>query len=413
MLPDARASARSWWDKVAWAVWLAALAAVVGRVLWTTDAWQSVYPVYHLAGQNWRAGNSLYVLPEDTAGKHWYRYSPAVAALMAPLSLFPERVGSVLWRLLIVAVYLGGCAWWIRRIMPQPPGPGQIGTFFLLIAPLSLGSLNLGQANVLVIGLLLATMAAICERRWPLAAGCSAVAGFFKLYPLALALLLGILYPRRFLPWLVVAVALGLALPFAVQQPDYVVNTYHDWFRALQQVNYVEWFSHPPKRDLRLLLRVSGFELSHTAYMAIQLAGAVGCAALCTALRRLAWPEQRLRLFTFALATCWMVLLGPGIESCTYILIAPPLAWLLLDSFREPAAAVDRALLLGSYGLLLATTVATWFPHGAEIVHGRAVHPVAALLLLAALLLREFRWFNHSRSEQSLALDGAVAVRAA
>lgn len=408
-----KASRRNAWEKVAWAVWLVALLAILGRVLFTAKDWQSVYPVYHTAADNWRAGNSLYLLVGDTVAKPWYRYSPTIAPLLSPFSLLPEKIAGLLWRLLNVVVYLSAFAWWLRAAAPRSLGRSETAVLFLLIVPLSLGSLNLAQANVLLIGLLLATVAASAEGRWPLAAGCSALAASLKIYPLALGLLLAVAYPRRLLPWLLAALLFALVLPFAFQDPLYVAAQYADFLRMLTQSNQVGWLGAPGNRDLRLLLSVVGVAPSQGVYLALQLGSAAACAALCLALIRLSWPPKRLLTCLLALAVCWMVLFGPGIESCTYILIAPTLAWTLLDTLVEPTFAAARALVLSSYGLFLAAIVANWFPNGTQAVHAYGLHPLGAVLLLGAVALQEYRWFTRSRSERQSSADLIAVARAA
>src|SRR5262249_57832635 len=84
------------------------------------------------------------------------------------------------------------------------------------------------------------------------------------------------------------------------------------------------------------------------------------------------------------LACCWMTLLGPATESCTYVLLAPGLAWWLLEARRERRARAAQGLLWASYGLLLAAQCTAWLPWGREL-HNLGIHPAAALLFLATL----------------------------
>src|SRR5262249_17144648 len=52
-----------------------------------------------------------------------------------------------------------------------------------------------------------------------------------------------------------------------------------------------------------------------------------GCALLCLAGRWRSWPRRTLLLVVLTLGSCWMILCGPATESCTYVLLAPVLAW--------------------------------------------------------------------------------------
>src|SRR5207237_312863 len=116
---------------------------------------------------------------------------------------------------------LGAFGWWCRSMLGPFTG-SRASLLFLLMLPLAVGSLNNGQSNALVLGLLLTTVTGAATERWGLAASCTALATLFKLYPIALGLLMAATFPRRFAGRLVLALLVGLALPFALQQPHYV-----------------------------------------------------------------------------------------------------------------------------------------------------------------------------------------------
>ena len=101
------------WTVAAWAV---AVLAVCGRASLSEND-HSVYPVFAKAGRDWLAGEDLY---RDR--QHPYRYSPCVAAALAPLSLLPDWAGGVLWRLLNAGALLAGLAVWVR-VVPSTATP--------------------------------------------------------------------------------------------------------------------------------------------------------------------------------------------------------------------------------------------------------------------------------------------------
>jgi hypothetical protein len=383
-------------------LWLGTLLLVCGRGLVAARA-HSVYPIFAGAARHWLAGANLYQPTEEP-----YRYSPLVAVLLVPFSLLPDGLGGVAWRLLNAGVFLGAVGWWSRAVFG--PGSGSRQTLlFLLILPLSVGSLNNGQSNALVVGLLLAAVASVSSGRWRLAAGCTALATLFKLYPIAVGLLLAVAYPRRFAGRLVLALALGLALPFALQEPRYVQSQYAGWLYQLQtdhrQNLPVElWY-----RDFRLLCHSCGVPLGDSGYAAVQLLAAAGIAAVTVAGRRAGWDRQRLLRTSFALACCWMTLLGPATESCTYILLAPALAGALLDGWRGPWWL--RGGLLAGYGLLVAAQVAVWFPFGRQ-VHTAGPQPMGALLAFLCLLAAEgiLPFMRRARSASDFAVEGRAAA---
>src|SRR5262245_49755812 len=197
-LPPLRKGGRGFapWEKWAVAAWVLVIGVAALRAL----AWprtHSVYPIFAQAARNWQEGQPLYAQAAPTAGA-WdvFRYSPLVAAALTPLSWLPDPAGGVLWRLINAGALLGGIFWFSRAVLLVFAG-NRRGLLFLLVLPLAAGNLNNGQSNPLVLGLVLGAVAAAAERRWNLSAGCLALGCLFKIYPLAVGLLLVVVYPRR------------------------------------------------------------------------------------------------------------------------------------------------------------------------------------------------------------------------
>lgn len=86
-----------------------------------------------------------------------------------------------------------------------------------------------------------------------------------------------------------------------------------------------------------------------------------------------------------------MTLFGLSTESATYMLLAPVLAWALLEAWLEPQPFAMRAILVCSYVLLVGTQVAGWFPGMAQQVRSLGPQPFAALLLFGCLLFVALR----------------------
>jgi hypothetical protein len=374
---------------VAVAVWAILLLVINVRVI-LSPLRNSVLPIFTTASQRWLIGENLYGPMEQYDS---FRYSPLVAVLLIPFGSLPIGVAGVIWRLANGFIFLGGLAWWLRAACPGPVSRGQRAFLFLLIIPLSAGSLNNGQCNPLVIGLLLATMAAVATERWNLAAGCVALACFFKLYPLAIGLLLVASYPRRFAPRLALALGIGFLLPFFLQRPDYVMEQYANWLHHLTTYDRGAMPLRLQYSDLRLLCRVWLWPIGPSAYLAAQLLGAAGCAALCVAVRTSAWPVRQQLALVLGLGCCWMLLLGPATESCTHILLAPSLAWALLESGDESRGL--RLFWWFGYGLLLAAGISCWFPNGA-ILHDLAIQPLAVLVIFLSLVFQAGQRFWRS-----------------
>jgi Glycosyltransferase family 87 len=383
MLPNTNTTPKvwSWVTRLALGSWALVILIVGVRVLLMPRS-MTVYPIFAEAARNWWAGVDLYLL---VPGLDIYRYSPFVTVLFTPFSWFPDRLGGLVWRLLNGAVYLGAFSWWLRTLLPQATGRTQRAMLFLLIVPLSIGSLNNGQSNPLVLGLLLAGTSAVQLERWNLGSAAVALACLFKVYPIAVGLLLALIHPRRFMGRFLLCLALGLALPFLFQQPNYVAAQYASWWQHLSTEDRTalpldDWY-----RDLRLLCSVWGIPLSARLYLAVQLMSAAGIAAVCLAGRRAGWDGRRLLLTLLALACCWMTVLGPAAESSTYILLAPSLAVSVWLAVREREFGFAGIGIFLAYGLFTLIQLAVWFPFRKQI-HNLGLHPLAGMLYLSCLL---------------------------
>src|SRR5262249_32951527 len=158
--------------------------------------------------------------------------SPLVAGLLVPISFLPVILSSPLWVLLNAAVLLAALFYWQRAVSATR---FSFAILALLVLPLALASLHNGQCNSLVIGLVIAGVAAAAGERWNWATFFIALATFLKLYPVAVGLLLVALYPRKLAVRMAIALGLGVLLPFLMQHPAYVLHQYGDWVAYLQK----------------------------------------------------------------------------------------------------------------------------------------------------------------------------------
>jgi hypothetical protein len=368
-----------WLPRLALAVWIGVILIIGVRVLLSPRS-MTVYPIFAEAARRWWAGANLYLPSAEV-----YRYSPLVTTFFTPFAFLPDRLGGFLWRLFNAAVYLGAFSWWIRTMLPQAASGAHQAVLFLLILPLSIGSLNNGQSNPLVLGLLLGGVAAVQRERWKLAGACVALATLFKVYPIAVGLLLAVIHPRRFAGRFAIFLALGLGLPFLLQDPIYVAEQYASWWRHLATEDRTalpldDWY-----RDLRLVCYVWGSPLSTQLYQAIQLVTALGIATICVVGRWAGWEELRLLMILLALACCWMTVLGSTAESSTYMLLAPSLAVSVWLAYQERDFRLEHIGLFCAYSLFTLTQLAVWFPFRKQ-VHNLGLHPVAGLLYFSCLV---------------------------
>jgi hypothetical protein len=383
-------SAAEFWFRVMLGTWIVLCVLMCVRSYVVVHR-NSVYPIFSDAARNWVAGKNLYDEHFLAVGLDQYRYSPIVTVGLVPLSLLPDSVGNVVWRLVNMLIYFGGFAWFCRDVFPGRAriGFGGAALLGLGLLPVSLASLNNGQANPLLIGMMLIGAAAVARERWNLAAVALAVPVLFKIYPIAVALLLVTLYPRR-LGWrLGAALAAGLVLPFLFQRPDYVAGQYGEWFTYLAQ----EDRSHRPLtdsyRDFLLLLRWLDWTPSHRVYQLIQLGTAAGLAALTLWRGRSAAARADVLRGTLDLGCCWIILFGPATENCTYILLGPTLALAGWDAWRAGRPVWTRAALTAIVCIFAGAAIIIALPGGRNVAY--LLNPLAALLLFAQRLLSPVR----------------------
>src|SRR5207244_11499934 len=135
-----------------------------------------------------------------------------------------------------------------------------------------------GQANVVMLSALLFGLAAASADHWNKAAAWFAFATLVKGYPLALALLIAALRPRRFFLRYAVALALGLLLPFVAQRPDIVIEQYVSWLAHLRDSTVI---MRERLRTLEHLLSIYGYPVSAEVFQLIQLVAGLAMLGLC------------------------------------------------------------------------------------------------------------------------------------
>lgn len=360
----------------------------------------SVYPIFSHAARTWLASENPY------AGDRWpeldfYRYSPTVAALLIPFGLMPDALGGTVWRLVGIGVLLWAFAWWRRRVLPggESFSSRQNAVLWLMILPLSVASLHNGQANTLVIGLLLAGIAGAADRRWTFSAICVALACLFKVYPIAVALLLVVVYPRQFTWRFLAAMVAGLVFPFLCQSPTYVWQTYQTWIDHLWGDDRKTNPLNITYRDLWLLFRLY-LPIERTTYYAIQLGTAAGAGAICLAGRIWGNSERRQLLILTLLGTTWMMLCGPATESCTFVMLAPAPAWVTFDAFNAPRSIWTRLAIVAIVPLFVARPLVALVPGCHDLSY--ALQPLGALLFGGLVLLAQVpQMFAKARSKES------------
>lgn len=393
------------WERIAWAGWIGTLLFICIRSLLLPNA-KTVYPIWSSTSRVWWSGGELYAPYRDVSLPDGFRYSPTFPILTTPFAYLSDTVGGVFWRCCCTLLYALAVSSWIRAVVPVPLSREQKAFLFFLLLPLSIQSLGNGQANFLVISLLLLTIVAVKNGRWNWASSLVALAFACKLYPLALGLLLVVLYPKP-LWWRVPAAMLTvLAVPFLTHQPAYVLDQYHKWYLVLLTDDRSASASDNMYRDLWLLIRNLKVPIARLTYEGVQVLSGAAVALLCWGRQRSGWPERQLLNSTLALGTVWMMLLGPATESCTFILLAPSLAWSFVEVRCARGWRWRRGFLFASGGLFLLAVLAGAFPNAAQL-HALGMHPLGTLCYLF-YLLTEPRPCSVGASAMPLTLESAA-----
>jgi hypothetical protein len=396
------------WNKVAWVVWTVVLVAVILRPLLLSHRGTS-FDTYQLAGSRWLHGENVY--------SQWmgFVYSPVVAAFFAPFAWIPAPLANILWRVLNTALLLGGLAAVLKTHLFAGITEKNFGILYLLLVPLAVGNIDISQANPLVEGLLLLAIAAVCTERWNSAAICVAIATYFKIYPIAVGLLICVIAPRRFSWRMLIALILLLLVPFVFQHWSYVSSQYQAWINTRTSDDRRQWPVEKLPLDLWFLIHwVWHLPIPPKVYSLIQLGTAGALALFCAVQTWRGWAKNRILIGLFCLVSIWMTLCGPATESYTYLILAPAMILALVHAFETRQPPLLRALVSAAYILqLLAATRASFLPHFKSF-WALSVLPLSALLFMAYALLwlfnnplwSEARQFRPSRGEPQ---DGAFA----
>ena len=387
--PNDASKTTSFWNIAAWAVWTIALIVLVARPLLLSQRGTS-FDTYNIAGSHWLHGESMYT--------QWmgFVYSPLIAAFFAPFALLPTPIANILWRLINAAALLGGLAALLRSKVFASIEPQRNGIAYLFMVPLALGNIDISQANPLVAGLIMLAIAAVYTERWNWAAFCMTIATLFKIYPLAVALLICIISPRRFAWRFFIALFLLSLLPFLFQNWSYVSQQYHAWIATRIADNRRNWPVEKLPLDLWFVVHwLLHLPISQKAFTLIQFGSAAAIATFCAYSVWTRWSPNRVLIGLFCLSAVWMTLCGPATESYTYMLLATPAVLALLESMH-----LDQLFWIRFWVWLavclqfLAVLRASFMPHFKPFWI-LAILPISALIFLGyclAWLLNDAYW---------------------
>jgi hypothetical protein len=369
-------------SRIAWIAWAVALIALVLR--FSAGGSHRVYAFndYMGAGSHWIHGEDLY--------GNWrgFIYSPIVAAFFVPFAILPPVIAYILWLLFNVSVFLGGLAELLQSRIVSDFDRASTALIYLLLLPCAVGNLDVGQANPLVVGLLMFAIAAVHGERWNIAALCIALATFFKIYPVAVGMLICVIAPRRFAWRLLLALLVLSVTPYLFQHWSWVTEQYRVWITTRASDNRLNYPTKYMPIDLWFLLHtIAHFPIPAWIYTLIQVITGGLVALFSTWGLWKSWDFRRALCGQFFLVSIWMTLCGPATEAHTYLLMAPALVVALVKAFHDRQPVLLRTIVLGAFFFQLV--------HASRInylVHNKSEwvfvpQPLSALLFLVYCLL--------------------------
>lgn len=345
----------------------------------------SGFAPYLRAANRWIEGSAIYSFTPNKG----FVYSPFAAVCYLPFAIVPPYLGSILWRALSVGILLAGASRLLKSGTYAHIPERLRGLVYLLIFPLALSNVDAGQANPLLIGMIMISLAAVSTGRWTVAAIAISCAVYWKIYPLAVGLLLILVAPGKFSLRFLPALVVMALVPFLFQEPAYVMKQYQQWLATRAGDNRLQYPIEIAPLDLwYLLVRMGGVPLPETAYRILQVASGAAIAGFCIVGRWRNWPQDRLLGGLFAFVSIWMVLLGPSTESFTYLLLAPAIAIGVTECFALRLRPGLRVLAVLSWVLLLLAVIRMGFVPHMRTGLLLALQPMGALVFLLFALKR-------------------------
>jgi hypothetical protein len=175
-------------------------------------------------------------------------------------------------------------------------------------------------------------------------------------------------------------------LPFAFHDWHYVSGQYHAWLRTRLADDRFRYPMKDAPLDLwYLLVRLGHLPVSEHAYEAVQVLTGIGLAALVWIRGRRGDSLADSLAGLYLLVSVWMLLLGPATENQTYVVLAPAACLLGIQALNS-GSVPGRILALSAYVLLLAAVCRNSLLPSLKSPLFMAIQPVAALVLLAAIL---------------------------
>ena len=312
--------------RIAIGLWALFIIVVVVKCVISPRA-HSLYPAYAATGRIWWFGSTDF---DSGIGI----YGPFFAQLIGPFCTLPDELGGALWYVFSILFFLFGLYKFLNSVLPELNNK-TISILFLLVPWCGIASFYSGQANLIVAGCFLWAVAAILAKHWLLGSFALAVPACIKAYPIAMALVLIGLYPKKLLHKFIFAMTILLCLPFVFHKPDFVLQQYADWLSCLTAGTRYASAAGWVHIDFRTLLARWVMLISPRNFIPIQAITGLLIFVCMYIYRRRCHCERRTLLYAYILTSIGLVLFGPASEESTYVLAGPAVCWLVIEAYRQ------------------------------------------------------------------------------
>ena len=267
------------------------------NVFWHTVHQQNLYSVY----------------PEAYFDKN--HYGPLFSILIAPFAVLPNFMGATLWTMLNI--------WILFYAVHKLPISNWGKNIILLICLIeTLTSVQNLQFNPMLCSWIILTYVFIKEGKLGLAAMLIVAGTFVKLYGIVgIPFIFFTKDYKKIFGYLVLWAILFFCLPMFISNPEFVVQSYFDWYQSLlnKNIENITSYQSGGMQDISVMgfvKRLSGFYNIPTMYFTVP-AGILMLLPIC---RYSKWNLVKFQLTYLAQLLIGLVIFSTSAESPTYVI---------------------------------------------------------------------------------------------
>ena len=267
------------------------------NVFWHTVHQQNLYSVY----------------PEAYFDKN--HYGPLFSIVIAPFAVLPNFIGATLWTMLNI--------WILFYAVHKLPISNWGKNIILLICLIeTLTSVQNLQFNPMLCSWIILTYVFIKEGKLGLAAMLIVAGTFVKLYGIVgIPFIFFTKDYKKIFGYLVLWAILFFCLPMFISNPEFVVQSYFDWYQSLlnKNIENITSYQSGGMQDISVMgfvKRLSGFYNIPTMYFTIP-AGILMLLPIC---RYSKWNLVKFQLTYLAQLLIGLVIFSTSAESPTYVI---------------------------------------------------------------------------------------------